>query len=320
MIDINKQFSMINLPSRGKFYKDGKKSLMVKYLTAVEENILSDDMVMESGKGMEMVLKNLVMEDIDINSLVSGDYHSILIFLRATAFGDEVEIKPTCPHCGKEAENSFRLSSLDFKEQKHTPSQDGSYMVELEDIGLSIKVVPMTLGRELHTLKNTTESDYILLKENGFERKVLKSRTLKVAQCIDNINGKSDIETIKKVLNRLKRKQFEDIEEFIMENQTGVQDYIKMNCSYCGSDFKQSTGLGNNFLSLPYEYKEIINEEIFLLTHYGKGFTYNDAMNMPTYLRKWFIRRIDREMREKNEREKSEYNKAKSKSNSKSFR
>lgn len=312
-MELGKKFSMINLPSKGEFYKDGRKTLMVRYLTSVEEDILSDDLVMGSGVGMEMVLKNVIMDDIDVKTLVSGDFHSILIFLRATAFGDEVEISPTCPHCGKEAENSFRLSSLEFKEHKKTPMVNGSYIVGFEGLGIDMKITPMTVGRELESLKKTNENDFITFMENGVEKKILKNRTLQLMHSIDEINGKKDIGFIKNVINRLPRKYFEELDQFIKENQTGVQDYINLSCPYCGGEFRQVTGMGNNFLMLPYEYKEVIDEEIFLLTYYGKGFSYMDVVNMPTYLRKKYIKRVSREIEAKNEAEKREYNKAKSK-------
>ena len=57
-IDLSRQFSLINLPSEGKYYLDKKKSLLVRYLTATEEHVLCDSMLMESGRGIELVLSD----------------------------------------------------------------------------------------------------------------------------------------------------------------------------------------------------------------------------------------------------------------------
>ena len=101
--------------------------------------------------------------------------------------------------------------------------------------------------------------------------------------------------------------------DFIKDNESGVQDSIILTCPFCGEEFRQMTDMGYSFISLPYEYKETILEEIFLITYYGKGITRQDAMGMPVYERKWHIRRIKEELDKKAQAEKRSYASAKSK-------
>jgi hypothetical protein len=42
------------------------------------------------------------------------------------------------------------------------------------------------------------------------------------------------------------------------------------------------------------EYKLTINQEIFDLVFHGKGFTYEDAYNMPVHIRHFFIRKLQK--------------------------
>jgi len=104
-IDISHPFSILNLPSQGKFYKNKQSYVLVRYLTAVEEQVLSDEFLVESGQGIKMVIENLLMTDIPVGELVLGDFQSILIFLRSTAYGDSIEVSPVCPYCKKKAES-----------------------------------------------------------------------------------------------------------------------------------------------------------------------------------------------------------------------
>src|ERR1035437_630556 len=100
---LDRQFSILNLPSKGEFYKGNKSSLFVRYLTAIEENLLTDQNLMESGKGLGFVLDNVIIDnDILSSDLVLSDYQAVLLFLRSTAYGDNIDSKFICPHCNKE--------------------------------------------------------------------------------------------------------------------------------------------------------------------------------------------------------------------------
>ena len=80
---------VVPLPSQGVFYKTKKKSIKVGYLTANDENIL-----MGGGNDMtQTLLRSKIYEpDLRIEDLLEGDVESILIFLRNTAFGPEMEM------------------------------------------------------------------------------------------------------------------------------------------------------------------------------------------------------------------------------------
>ena len=85
---------VVPLPSQGTFYKNKKKSLKVGYLTATDENLLmagGDDMTPN-------LLRTKIYEpDLRVEDMLEGDVEAVLIFLRNTAFGPEMERPPTYP-------------------------------------------------------------------------------------------------------------------------------------------------------------------------------------------------------------------------------
>ena len=85
---------VVPLPTNGVFYKNKKKSLKVGYLTANDENIL-----MAGGNEMtQTLLRSKIYEpDVRVEDLMEGDVEAILIFLRNTAFGPEMELNLTDP-------------------------------------------------------------------------------------------------------------------------------------------------------------------------------------------------------------------------------
>jgi len=312
-VDLTRQFSIINLPSKGVYYPDKKKSLLIRYLTAVEEHILCDSMLMASGKGIELILQDLIIDDIDVKKLLLSDFQAILIFLRSTAFGNNVEMKLVCPHCSKEADYEFMLSELEFKKPKVEPSEGGKYVIFLPEIETEFIISPVTFEKEMEKFENETEDDYFVIRnEDGVNTKIRKDKSLSLVYNIDSINGISDKDQIKKIIRKIPKKYVDYIAQFINENEVGIDEKVKFKCSFCGEDFIQKVLVGYNFISLPETYKQNILEEIFLITYYGKGINRQDAINMAVYERKKHIQRIRDEMDKQNEQEKKAMNKAKS--------
>jgi hypothetical protein len=83
---------VVPLPSQGIFYKNKKKSVKVGYLTANDENLL-----MAGGEDMTPnLLRTKIYEpDLRVEEMLEGDVEAILIFLRNTAFGPEMEVTLT---------------------------------------------------------------------------------------------------------------------------------------------------------------------------------------------------------------------------------
>jgi hypothetical protein len=86
---------VIQLPTQGVFYKSKKKSIKVGYLTAVDENILSD---FDGRKNitesiiLPLLRNKLYEKDLRPEELLDGDVEAILLFLRNTAFGPEYRL------------------------------------------------------------------------------------------------------------------------------------------------------------------------------------------------------------------------------------
>ena len=89
-IDPSIPYDLVELPSKGVFYKNQKKSLKVSYLTAADENILTSPSLSQSGELMDTLLKAKVLDkDVDVINLAECDKQAIYVFLRNTAFGPE---------------------------------------------------------------------------------------------------------------------------------------------------------------------------------------------------------------------------------------
>jgi hypothetical protein len=102
-IDPTVAYDVVELPTKGIYYKNKKKSVKVAYLTAADENILSSQNLINTGKVIEELLKRKVLDkDLSVDEIVEEDRQAILIFLRNTAFGSDYKLTATDPKTNKE--------------------------------------------------------------------------------------------------------------------------------------------------------------------------------------------------------------------------
>lgn len=65
-------------------------------------------------------------------------------------------------------------------------------------------------------------------------------------------------------------------------------------CTECGFEQKASLPLTAEFFGLDSSYQEAVYEEFFALKHHG-GWSLFEVYNLPTQLRRWFIKRLVKE-------------------------
>ena len=86
-------FDLVVFPSMGLFYDNKKTYALVRYLTGIEENILTAPMLSEYGLAMDMALNSVILDDdIDLDNLLVCDKNAIILFLRSTSFGFTFEV------------------------------------------------------------------------------------------------------------------------------------------------------------------------------------------------------------------------------------
>jgi len=315
--DLSKQFSLINLPSEGIYYPNHKKSLFLRYITAIEEYVLCDGMLNETGLSINMVLDNLIIDnDIRARDLILSDLQALLIFLRSTSYGDDVEMTFKCPHCQKESKQNIKLSGLEWKKQEYIPDEDGLFYVELPSSKSDMVIKPVFL-RDI--LDDNEEEDYFIIKDLDGPIKVKRTLISKLAHSVKSINGDIiDRKQVKEFLRKLPRSDVALLKEFLSKNEVGVVEEYDFSCEFCGEMSKNKIEFGYNFLSLPEEYKKNVMEELFLITYYGKGISMDNANEMPVFQRRWHLNRIKEELDKKNKAETTAVNKAKSQAKSSS--
>ena len=83
----------VTLPSKGLLYPEDsplrKGIIEMKYMTAREEDILTNPNLIENGTVIDKLLESLIVTPIDYNTLLTGDKDAILIAARVLGYGNE---------------------------------------------------------------------------------------------------------------------------------------------------------------------------------------------------------------------------------------
>ena len=121
---------MVELPSKGKFYPEGSPlaegKIEMKYMTAKEEDILTNQNYIKQGIVIDKLMKSLIISDINYNELLVGDKNAIMLAARILSYGakyefthngepqevdlSQFESKPIHPEFKKATENNFHFT------------------------------------------------------------------------------------------------------------------------------------------------------------------------------------------------------------------
>ena len=86
---------VVELPSKGLIYpKDNPLSsgkLEMKYMTAKEEDILTNANYLQKGIVLDKLLESLIVSKINYNDLITGDKNALLIAARVLGYGKDYE-------------------------------------------------------------------------------------------------------------------------------------------------------------------------------------------------------------------------------------
>lgn len=292
---IERPFEMLFIPSRGLFYPSKENYLLLNQLTYIEESLLTSEFLVESGKAMEFLLKNILVEqNIEPTDLLTGDVQAISLFLRSFAYGDNVDIEFDCNHCGFSEEVSFRLSSFQMKDLIVAP-ENGEIPMMLDGTDLIFSFKPLTYFEETSMIKAKI------------------SNLDKIIYMTQSINGCTDRRVIEGVLKNLTIQQIRRLKKFLDRAIPGIDAQVRNTCSSCGKDNVYSFNGIHTFLSFPPSFLKSVREELFLVSYYGKGMDLETVKRMPVTERRWFLDRINEELTKKREAEEKEMRKAKAK-------
>ena len=84
---------IVELPSQGLIYPESSPlssgKIEMKYMTAKEEDILTNKALIEKGTVLDELVKSLIVSDVNYEDLIVGDKNAILVASRVLGYGSE---------------------------------------------------------------------------------------------------------------------------------------------------------------------------------------------------------------------------------------
>ena len=224
---------VVPLPSQGIFYKNKKKAVKVGYLTANDENLL-----MAGGEDMTPnLLRTKIYEpDLRVEEMLEGDVEAILIFLRNTAFGPEMEVTLTDPTTRKSFKSNVLLDQLTIL-QGQTPNEDGTFITTLPKSQTTVKLKPMTYGEILENQR---------IADSYPVGRVAPKITLRLQKEIVEANGSTDKGEIAKFIEQMPIADSKFIRNFMSENEPRL-DMTRVVMTPSGDRLTVNVGFGVDF-------------------------------------------------------------------------
>ena len=138
----------VSLPSKGLLYPEtsplAKGEIEMKYMTAKEEDILSNSNYIRQGTVIDKLLQALIITPIDYNELLVGDKNAILVAARVLGYGKDYSFKYTNSN-GQEVETTVDLSKLEDKivdESLFKPgANEFSFILPHSDNNITFKIL-----------------------------------------------------------------------------------------------------------------------------------------------------------------------------------
>jgi len=249
MAELKLPTEIVSLPSKGLLYsKESPLSageVEMKYMTAKEEDILTNSNFIRSGTVIDKLLQALIVTKINYDDLLIGDKNAILIAARILGYGQEYSFKYTNER-GVEQEATVDLSSLKEKELNESLVKQGTNSFSF--------TTPKT--NTLLTFKLLTHGDEkkIEAEIKGLQKITPNSSfdvTTRLKHIITSVNGDHDVKTVRdyvdnyllapdaRALREYYAKVQPDIElKFIPddENYTGEGIAVPINLSFFWPD------------------------------------------------------------------------------------
>ena len=209
-----KMYDFVKLPSKGQCYRHKKDKVRVAYLTAFDENMILSPSLYKDGKFIDFLLRAKVYDD-DINpeELTKGDRDAIILWLRATGYGNDYPIVVTDENTGKDFDANVDLSTLNYKPFKLKGDVNGYFDFKLPSTGDIIKFKFLTIA-DLSVLEK------LKLKEN---KKMNVSNIRQI--CSNLMDSVRDNELISTVTQQKIKSVVELVRDEISKNYDEENDF-----------------------------------------------------------------------------------------------
>ena len=190
----------VTLPSKGLLYPEGSPlrsgKITMKYMTAKEEDILTNQNYIKNGTVIDKLLQSLIVDMTKVEDLLIGDKNAVLVAARILGYGQDYTFKYPHPDTGVEEELTIDLTEAEDKVIDESKMINGQNEFEFE----------LPTSKMFITFKLLTQADEKLIEQElkGL-KKINKNSspelTTRLKHVIQSVNGDRTQKTIREFID-----------------------------------------------------------------------------------------------------------------------
>jgi len=225
----------VELPSKGLLYpKDSplsKGEIQMKYMTAKEEDILTNQNYIQKGTVIDKLLQSLIVtEGVDYNLLLIGDKNAIMVAARILSYGKDYSFN----YQGEET--TVDLSTLDPKEVDFSKLEQGT-----NEFGFILPTSNYPITFKLLTHEDEKKIDRELQGLKKINKDSSPEVTTRLKHMITSVNGEKDPKDIRNFVDnfllakdaRALREEYSKVSPdidlmFNVEDENGVEQEVNI--------------------------------------------------------------------------------------------
>ena len=224
----NSAFDVIPLPSKGKLYQNKKQNARVSFMTTADENILTSPNLLQSGEFLEILInRKLLEQDLRYKDLHVGDRNAIMIWLRATGYGEMYPVT-LLDENDVPFDTEINLHELKVKNLGAEPDAEGLFDFTLPTSKVNLKFKLLTCG-DIDDIEKMVEQD----KLN--ESPINNSSIYKLEKSIVEVNGNRNKEEIKMFIDNIRIMDGKAFNDYVDNVDSGIDLNIEIQTPGGGS-------------------------------------------------------------------------------------
>ena len=206
----------VELPSKGLLYpKDSPLSsgkVEIKYMTAKEEDILTNQNYIQKGIVLDKLLESVVISKINLDDLVIGDKNAVLIATRILGYGKEYSFT----YSGEQIE-------IDLTELENKYFDENNITKGVNEFSYTLPSTSTQITFKLLTGKDEKKIDRELEGLKKINKNATPELSTRLKYTITSVEGETDPKTIREFVdNALLARDSRALREYIRSIQPDV--------------------------------------------------------------------------------------------------
>lgn len=212
---------IIKLPSQGLVYSKeselAKGEVEMKYMTAKDEDILTNKSYIEKGIVIDKLLQSLIVSDINYDEIIEGDKDALLIAARILGYGKIYDFEYVDPKSKEKVKTQFDLTEIKDKEL------DKSLFKNENNFEFTSSITKNVINFKFLTHGDSKKIDAEVRGLQKIQPNGSYESSTRMKHIITGINGKTDIASIREYVDKyMLASEARELRKYIAKIQPGI--------------------------------------------------------------------------------------------------